>query len=342
MRPALKRVLKVAAFPVFHLTVFTLFAVATFPFERLKERLVAEFNARQPAGSGTRIAIEDLSGYWLSGIEAKGVTLTTPRPAAEDGKPQDPTVVTLEHVYARVSILRMMFGTTAVSFGAKAFGGEISGKTSDARGDRTVNLELEGVDVSGLPLLAAAVGLPMQGSLTGTVDLILPEQKLSKAEGKIELSITELTIGDGKAKVQNTIALPRLSAGDFELSAEAEDGRLKIAKFGTQGQDIVVASDGSIRLREPFDQSVAELTLRFQFTDAYKNKNDITRGLFGAPGSTMPGLFDLDGKNRRAKRPDGFYAWRVTGPLAQLDAQPAPLGSTGAAESLRGSRGFIR
>ena len=54
----------------------------------------------------------------------------------------------------------------------------------------------------------------------------------------------------------------------------------------------------------------------------------MTRGLFGAPGSNIPGLFDLDPKNRRAKRPDGFYGWRITGPLSKLQFEPAPLSTS--------------
>ena len=174
----------------------------------------------------------------------------------------------------------------------------------------------------------------------GTIDLKLPESKLSKAEGKIDLKITDLSVGDGKAKIRNTIALPKLDAGEMTFTAEATDGRLKIEKLSAKGKDIEVVADGSVRLRDPMDQSLAELSLRFAFSDAYKNKNDITRGLFGAPGSSMPGLFDLDPKTKRAKRPDGFYAWRLVGPLGRMEPQPAPMGASGSAAPSRSMRGF--
>lgn len=345
MNARAKKVLLGLAYPVFYLAVFLLFCVATFPYGRLKDRIEAEFNARQPAGIGTRLAIEDMSGYFLSGIEADNVTLTTPQPPGEDGKAVDPKVVTIEHVHARVSLLRLLVGTTHVTFGADAFGGTVSGFTSDAGGDRTIEVELEGVDVGSLPMVGAAVGLPMTGALSGSVELKLPESKLSKAEGKIDLSIADLSVGDGKAKIRDTIALPKLSAGEMSLVAEATDGRLKVEKLNTKGKDLEVVADGSIRLRDNFDQSLAELSLRFSFSDAYKNKNDITRGLFGAPGSSLPGLFDLDPKNKRAKRPDGFYAWRITGPMSRINADP--LGTTGTmpgnlglSPAARGTRGF--
>ena len=101
-------------------------------------------------------------------------------------------------------------------------------------------------------------------------------------------------LGDGKAKIRDTIALPKLDAGELVLEAEAADGRLKIDKLTAKGHDLELVADGRIRLRDPFDSSLAELNLRFKFSDAYTNKNDMTRGLFGAPGSNIPGLFDLN------------------------------------------------
>jgi type II secretion system protein N len=334
--PRQKQILRWVLFPLFYLTVLFLFFYWTFPFERLKDRLLVEFNARQPAGPGVRMEIDDLDGYWFSGIEAEGVRLISPPPPPsndeeedKDKKTPEPKVIKIDELHARVSLLRMLIGTTHVSFGGDAFGGEISGFTSDAGDARQIEIELENVGVNEMPLLGDIVGLPMSGAMTGTIELLLPEQKLSKAEGKISLTASDVTIGDGKAKIRNTIALPQLDAGELQIEAEVADGRVDVQKLGAKGSDFELVSDGKIRLRDPFDSSVIELSLRFKFTDAYKNKSDMTKGLFGAPGSNVPGLFDMDPKNQRAKRPDGFYAFRVTGPLSKVDAQPAPLGATG-------------
>jgi hypothetical protein len=52
--------------------------------------------------------------------------------------------------------------------------------------------------------------------------------------------------------------------------------------------------------------------------------------LGGGPLGSMPGLFDLDPKMKRAKRPDGSYGWRASGALARLSFVPAPS-ATGSA-----------
>jgi type II secretion system protein N len=333
MSPRTRRILKWCLFPLFYGFVFVCFAVWTFPYDRLKDRLVAEFNARQPAGTGTRIEIESMSGYWIHGIEAEGVKLVAPPPPpGEDGKPKEPRVMKIEQMHVSISLLRLLVGTKHVKFGGDMFGGTIDGFTSDADDARTINVELEGVAVGDLPVLQEVVGLPLGGALTGTVELNMPESKLSKASGKIDLKIADLTLGDGKAKIQNALALPKVEAGELVLEAEATEGRLKISKLTATGKHLEVVSDGTIRLRDPLDSSLAELSLRFKFTDAYKTQDDITKGLFGEPGSNL-GLFDLNPKNKRAKRPDGFYAFRMTGPLAKAEMTPAPLGAAGAGAS---------
>ena len=349
MTPRQKKILKGVLYPVFYIFVLFLFVYWTFPFERLKDRLLVEFNARQPVGPGVRMEIGDLSGYWLSGIEAENVRMIGPtKPEDDDDPPEgdkekkkpEPKVITIDQVHARVSLLRLLVGTTHVSFGADAFGGELAGFTSDANDGRTIELELDGVGVGDLPMIGDVVGLPMTGSMTGTVELVLPEQKLSKANGKISLKAIDVTIGDGKAKIRDTIALPKLDAGELVLEAEVTEGTVDIEKLSAKGADFELEADGKIRLRDPFESSLIELSLRFKFSDAYKNKNDMTRGLFGAPDSKVPGVFDLDPKNQRAKRPDGFYAFRVAGPLSKVDAQPAPLGAAGASPGRSPMRGF--
>jgi hypothetical protein len=134
-----------------------------------------------------------------------------------------------------------------------------------------------------------------------------------------------LAAGDGKAKIRDTIALPRLEAGDLTLEAEAKTGNLKITNFSANGPDLKLESDGALRLRDDFDSSMLNLNISFKFQERYTNKSDITKSLFGS--GSMPGLFDMDPKMKHAKRPDGSYGWRASGSLAHLNFVPAPNAS---------------
>jgi len=109
----------------------------------------------------------------------------------------------------------------------------------------------------------------------------------------------------------------------MQLAAEVQAGKLELKDFSTKGPDFQLDSSGTLRLRDPFGSSLADLRVTFKFMDAYKNKSDITRGLFGAPDSKVPGLFDLDPKIKRAKAADGSYGWRASGQVAKMNFAPA-------------------
>jgi type II secretion system protein N len=156
---------------------------------------------------------------------------------------------------------------------------------------------------------------------------------LSKAEGKISLKVLELAVGDGKAKIRDTIALPRIDAGELVLEAEVKGGQMKVTQLSATGPDLEFTADGTIRLRDQPELSTISMNVKFKFTERYGNKNDLTKSLLGSGGT--PGLFDLDPKNKRAKRPDGFYGWRVSGTMGKPTFTPSAH-DTGTSSSRKG------
>jgi type II secretion system protein N len=306
MTPRLKRVLVIVGYAAFYFFALVVFFFWTFPYDRLKHRIVRDFNARQSGPDALRLELDELSSYWLSGIEAEGLRLVS----APEGTAKKPTVTSIDSAHARLSLLALLVGRRSISFGADAFGGSLDGSISDSDAERVVEIEIDDLDLGQTPMLAGLLGLPLTGAVSGIVELVTPEARLSKAEGKMSLKVTGLSVGDGKAKIREIIALPKLDAGTLTLEAEVKTGTVKITQLAGSGPDLEVGAEGTIRLRDQPGQSVLQLTSEFKFTDRYTNKDDLTRALFGPSGA-----FDLDRKNRAAKRPDGFYSWRVTGTL---------------------------
>jgi type II secretion system protein N len=321
--PRLRTWLKYGGLVAFYLFSLFIFCFLTFPYERLRDRVVEEFNARQTGPDPLRLELTELDGYSLGGVEAEGIRLiSAPKPSTDPAIKPKPSVLEIQSAHVRVSLLGLLFGSLDLSFGADAFGGTISGTTSESDGTRSLDLRLEDLSLAQAPLLADAIGLPLGGTVQGELELVLPEGKLAKAEGTVELEITGLSVGDGKAKIRDTIALPQVEAGDLKLQGDVTEGQLKLTEFAAKGDDLEFVSEGSIRLRDPAATSLLSLTARFRFTERYANKNDLTRALLGTPGSSAPGLFDLDPKNKRAKRPDGFYGYRASGTLASPSFTP--------------------
>jgi type II secretion system protein N len=327
MNPRIRRILAWVGYPAFYLACLMVFAYVSAPWDRLKNAFTTGFNS----GSPLRMEIEKLSWSWhFPGIAASGVKFIGTAPAAPDasGKPRPAPEYVVDDMYARVSVFPLLWGTTKIGFSLDGFGGGIGGMLKNASEDREFELEFDDVDAGKMPYLTEFVGAPVAGTVSGKIELKLPQGKLTTAEGTISLHIVDFAVGDGKSKIRDTIALPRLNAGKLDLEAEVTEGNVKITQFSTQGTDLELVSDGRIRLMDRMESSLAEINIRYKFSEAYKNKDDMTRGLFGAPNSNVPGLMDLDPKVKMARRDDGFYAWHVTGPLSSLNFQPAG-GSTG-------------
>ena len=311
MTPRRRKILSAIGYGAFYWLMLIVFFFLSFPYERLKERLVHDFNARQTGPDPLHLEVDSIGSYWLSGVEADGMRLITqPPPDPTTGKPVKPKVTTVERAHARISLLSLLFGRRVVTFGAKAFGGSLDGSVTDSDAERVLDIDMDGLDLGQTPLLAGLIGLPVSGKLSGTANLITPEARLSKAEGKVSLKLAGLSVGDGKAKIRDIIALPKLDAGELSLEAEVKSGQVNVTELAAAGPDLELNAQGTIRLRDQADQSILSLSAEFKFTDHYTNKDDMTRALFGPSGA-----FDLDAKNRRAKRPDGFYSWRVNGSL---------------------------
>jgi type II secretion system protein N len=322
-------------YPLFYVFCLAVFLPLTFPYDRLKERIVASFNAAQAqpalagqAGPGQQeLQIEDLSWYWLSGVRMKGVGLLTAQP--EPGKP--PSKLEIDEATARYSLLPMLIGYSSLGFDVLAFGGEASGSYDQAGKQKSVEVTLEAIDLGEVDPLVQLLGIPLAGKLGGSIRLVMPDGKATKGNGAVALEAKDVSVGDGKAKLKGTIALPKIDVGPITLSAEAKDGILKITKLVAGGKDVELQGDGRIMMRELATDSLCEVQVRFKINDAYKAKSDLTKSLFGAPGSNASGLFELaDAKIRQSKRADGFYVWNMRGPLGSPEfvpvGGPAPAG----------------
>ena len=299
----------------------------TFPYERLKERLLVEFDAPKPGKqSPSRLEIDAIGPYWLSGISVKGVRLISPRPPGPDGE-LPPSKIVIDEAHGRISLFQMLIGRLTFWFGAKAYGGTIDGWTRSNSEGRVFELAVENIDISQIDAIGDFVaGLPLTGTLKGKLAWALPEQKLAKATGTVELSIADLTAGDGKSKIAGKLALPKLNVGAFELSAEAKEGALKVDKLG-MGAGPRSGKEGK-RSRCGRFPDIRLFVSAVSVADAYKGRRDGGIALQRA-GIVGPALFELaDPRIRTSKRPDGFYGWHMSGLLKDPRFEPSPTGGS--------------
>lgn len=321
------RYANLVSYPLFYLSCLVIFASLTFPYTKLREHVVASFNAQQRATGGQQeLQIDQMSGYWLSGARMKGVRLFID--SAEPGQP--PQKIEIDEATVRYGIVSSLFGSSDMSFDVLAFGGEASGSYESHGKDQSIEVTLEAIDIGRFEPLVGILGVPLQGKLGGTVKLTMPEGRASKGNGSVSLEVKDALVGDGKAKFKGALALPPINVGAITLSAEAKDGTLKITKLVAGGKDVDLQGEGRIAMRELATDSLCDAQVRFKINDAYRAKSDVTKSLFGVSGSSAPALIELaDPRIRQSKRADGFYAWTIHGPIARPELIPAGGGGMG-------------
>ena len=313
---------KWVGFPAFYLFMFVIFLRIVFPYDKVKERIIANFNAQQRPGSAQQqLQIDDVRGWWLTGVRIKGIHLIS-APTEPGAAPSD---LKIEEARVKVGVIAAMFGHTDASFHVDAFGGDIDGSYDDSAKERSIEAELDGVDLTKIDALTDLLGLPVEGHAHGTLKLVLPEQKASKGTGTVTLEVADVAIGDGKAKLKNALDWPKLAVGALSLTAEAKDGVLKLTKLSAGGKDLELSGDGKIQMRDLASESTVDVNMKFKINDSYRSKSKLTEALFGAPGSTKGGDVDrFVPKMKAAHRSDGFYAFKLQGLLGKLDPRPEP------------------
>ena len=330
----LKRLAPKIGYPVFYLFFLFIFLSWTFPYDRLKERIVTTFNAQQKnSPSPQELQIDDLDSSFVTGVKARGVRLIAPSSDPTKG----PTEIHIDEARARISLLGLLVGNHNVTFKIDAFDGTIKGSFEDNGKERDIDIEFTDVDLSKIDMIAANVGFPLEGKLNGTVKLVLPEGKASKGNGTVNLEIRDMYAGNQKELTVKTplgpFTLPRLKVGNFEVDGDAKDGVLKLTKIGASGGDVDVTGDGRVQLREVATDAHLDVNLKFKINDTYRNKNDKTKLLFGTPGGKDKPMLEMDPKMAKAKTSDGYYGIRIGGTLAKPDPQPVAVPAGGISAS---------
>lgn len=300
-------------YPAFYLFCLGIFLSWTFPYDKLKERIVAQFNAQQRnASNPQQLEIDELDSNWITGVKAKGVRLIQPSKDPEKG----PTVLAIDEAKARISLLGLLVGSKDVTFRIEAFDGVIKGSYEESSKARDIEVNFDGVDLARVDAIAANVGFPLDGKLFGDVKLSLPEGKASKGNGTVNLEIRDAAAGKGSEFTLKTnmgpFTLPKLKIGTFTITGEAKDGKLTLSKIASSGGDVDLSGDGKVQLREVATDANLDVNLKFKLNDSYRGKNDKTKLLFGTPGGKDKPMVDM---MLKSKTSDGFYNLRVGGTL---------------------------
>jgi type II secretion system protein N len=311
-----RTLLTVSAYAAFFMLCFVAFAHWTFPYERLRDTIVARVAAAN-TGSGptNKLTIGELGPHWLTGVALSSVKMER-TPVSSD---ELPTRITLDELTLHAAPLRFLLGGIGVDYDATVGAGEIDGSYRQSRdGPHQVESKLDAVDLGKLGL-GSVLGIPMQGIADGAIEVQLAE-KPTDTHGTVQLHIKQLRLGDGKAKVKipgmgGGLTLDPIDAGNTDLKLSIRDGVATVERLEAKGKDLSLTGSGSVRLARSLPLSRIDLTIEVKFDKGYTERSERTKAAFE--------LMAASPVIQRAQSPDGTMRFRVSGTLASPRSSPA-------------------
>jgi type II secretion system protein N len=316
LRELAPKLLRYLGYPLFFFTFFVLFVYWTFPYDRLKEFIIHQVEAPRPTAAGTMassniaLEIDSLGPTFFPGLRARGVRVTWLPQRTGDR----PITARIDSVTVHVGLFALLFGRLNGDVELEGMGGTLNTHVEavlngSKAGLRELTVKMQGVNAGEIGPLVQAVGLPIQGRMDTDLTLSSTDGQLTRATGRLQLSISALKIGDSVAQFQipgfGGVTIAQIDAGTLAGTVNIREGVIQVDRLNTRSRELTLALSGRIELANNPAETGINLLTRFQLTDVYRAKNE-------QAGRIMM-VLDVAPDLRAAKQPDGSYALRCRG-----------------------------
>ncbi len=342
---------RIPAYIAFGFAVFLVALVLTFPDDRIKEIVTVQLESR--LGNKYDVSIGDLDLWWLSGVKLNDVTISehqiesnssdksddkgakgkdAKKAAANQPPKEKPLRVEIPEIAVGFSPLSSLVHLApTVDFNVDLGGGDVSGDYVQGSDKRSVDVDIDDIDLAKTPVLESLLGVPFLGTLGGDVHLDFHPTRQLITGGHItltgrKLAVDKATLHTNKLGPMAFIDVPHTDLGklDANLVINKPKGRpsptVDFKRFEFHdGKDVRGQIWGDIDLGRTLPMSRAKLKMRFQFADKYIRSNDLS--------SVLRMKWFRDGKNK------DWYGFVLLGHLGRPRFEGAPTAASGPQKS---------
>lgn len=312
---------------------FVAFFYATFPLDVLKKPLVDGIETALGRGKQGRYGVDPKveigdMGLWRgTGLSLERVDIQL---ASKD--PDPGPKLYFDELNLRVGVLSLLFGAPTVELDATLYDGSASGAVAvtggkayadkafgDLRalldgkvdGVRSLELDLDDIDLSKAGPVIEKAGVPVTGVLSGTVSLDMGDKPSEEAKGKIDLKVAGITLGPGELAIPvpgltGGLTLPLIDMGDLEAKVKVDKGKGKTEKLGLDGKDFKADLDLTLDVNPRLSMSRVEGKGWFQISEAFLKQN-----------AKFQTILDFAQPLKAARDDEGRYQFHMKGTLSR-------------------------
>jgi type II secretion system protein N len=325
-----KRYVRYPVYVAFFFFVFIVSLVIAFPDDEVKDILTVQIE--KALDHKYKVTIEDLDLWWLTGVQLENVTVeerktgedTVAKDELEGGPELIPMKFTLPEVSARLSVIRSILGPT-VEFSVDVGGGEIEGIFRQGSDSNTLEADFDEVDLRKTQAIAAFLGVPFFGDLSGEIDLELDPKRNLPQSGSITFDGEKLTFGPSTVQTDKLpamafIEVPQTNLGTLDIDIIVDESNpkrpvMKIETFKMEGRDMRGDVWGDIRMSPGSGNTVLDTKMRMQFDETFVKKNSL------APLLNVSEV--AKGKNKQ------WYGFQITGRTSNVQFRGRPASAAG-------------
>ncbi|TMQ11835.1 MAG: type II secretion system protein GspN, partial [Deltaproteobacteria bacterium] len=308
-----RKVVRYLGFAVVGVLTFVFALQLTFPFDRVKDRLIEQLSDKYDVSIG---GVE--RGIIPGRMYFKAVSVRTRPTKAGD-------VATTTYL-------------DQLEVDLKIGPGHLTGRF--AQSGEGISVHAAGADLASANLpVREALGLPMSGKIRLSLDLDLPYEKArgtgkvsanyAKAEGGLEFACPSgCTVGDGKSKLKLTtnnarqqefldssgggIDFGKVAIDSLLAKVEVKNGRLEITRFELRSGDGEAHVAFSMAINQDIQSSLVTGCLRFHGSEALRRREPKTDAALSTTGGPLG--------------PDSLFHIKLDGPLRQVRRLPQVCG----------------
>jgi type II secretion system protein N len=329
---------------------FMFFAWLALPTQAIAWRI-----GHEAKKAGFKLEVEDVTVWPWGSVTLESVTWTY-EPSRPDTPPQQ---YYMEEVDVSVSLLSLLMGTIDVEASTEREQGRISGHYVRESEESTVEFVVEDLPLYDVPKAAQSLNVPLTGLVAVDVNLTVPGNKFSKANGTIEVTCAACKAGDGESKLfvpgskslENGLTIPEIDLGTLTGKIDVEKGTAKVdGAIETESEDLEMSLTGSLKLRDAFQKSRFKMLLKVELTDAFQERAEAVRLMYqGATTSKLspperglgfrlegavsaPRLIGINAKGRGETTAERRAKQRKKDARRGRKTTPSPTGRTGLGE----------
>ncbi|MEY4704147.1 MAG: hypothetical protein RL042_343 [Nitrospirota bacterium] len=234
------------------LACFIIFLFLTFPYGLLQNRLLSEFNR----ASGWEIRAGDWSAGLPMAIEWRDLVLAGPM-----------GVIPIDAARTTIAVFQSLFGRLVVDYaiqlpgaahaGAGRATGSLTAASWSLKGPVVLKGHLQQMDLA--PLLKPYVtGGMVQGDFMHRWDSTQGANAALNGEGTVKVEMKDLVV---ERMAAGTSSVPSLTFSRIQVAVACRDAACDVTELKGDGADGSVTAQGRVTLRQPFQQSLLDLTV---------------------------------------------------------------------------------